>query len=77
MNQTTKCLEKLSLEICDLTMNFTFFQNKIDHELVQVRKKIKDSKTDVKAIDDNVSNADEVTTKLIELEKIDLKAITF
>ena len=58
-------------------MNFTFFQNKIDHELVQVRKKKKDSKTDVKAIDDNVSNADEVTTKLIELEKIDLKAITF
>lgn len=42
-----------------------------------MRKKIKDLKTDVKAIDDNVSNADEVTTKLIELEKIDLKAITF
>ena len=60
-----------------MTLNFTFFQNKIDHELVQVRKKIKDLKTDVKAIDDNVSNADEVTTKLIELEKIDLKAITF
>ena len=43
-------------------------QKKIDKELFQVKKEIKNLKTEVKAIEDDLLNADEVSAKLIELE---------
>ena len=45
-----------------------FTQKKIDEELFQVKKEIKNLKTEVKAIEDDLLNADEVSAKLIELE---------
>ena len=47
-------------------MEFTL--KKIDEELVLVKEQIKDLKTEVKAIGDDFYNADEVSSKLIELE---------
>ena len=44
-----------------------FTQNKIDEELFQVKKEIKNLKTEFKAIEDDL-NADEVSAKLIELK---------
>ena len=45
-----------------------FTQKKIDEELFQVKKEIKNLKTEVKAIEDDLLNADEVSAKLVELE---------
>ena len=45
-----------------------FTQKKIDEELFQVKKEIKNLKTEVKAIEDDLLNADEASAKLIELE---------
>ena len=45
-----------------------FTQKKFDEELFQVKKEIKNLKTEVKAIEDDLLNADEVSAKLIELE---------
>ena len=47
-------------------MEFTL--KKIDEELVLLKEQIKDLKTEVKAIGDDFYNADEVSSKLIELE---------
>ena len=41
---------------------------KNDEELFQVKKEIKNLKTEVKAIEDDLLNADEASAKLIELE---------
>ena len=43
-------------------------KKKIDEELFQVKKEIKNLKTKFKAIEDDLSNAVEVSAKLIELE---------
>ena len=45
-----------------------FTQTKIDEELFQVKKEIKYLKTEVKAIEDDLLNADEVSAELVELE---------
>ena len=68
VNKTTERLEKLSSEIVDLTTSLEFTQKKIDEELFQVKKEIKNLKTEVKAIEDDLLNTDEVSAKLIELE---------
>ena len=68
VNKTTERLDKLSAEIVDLTASLEFTQKKIDEELFQVKKEIKNLKTEVKAIEDDLLNADEVSAKLIELE---------
>ena len=68
VNKTTERLEKLSSEIVDLTTSLEFTQKKIDEELFQVKKEIKNLKTEVKAIEDDLLNADEVSAKLVELE---------
>ena len=47
-------------------MEFTL--KKIDEELVLLKEQIKDLKTEVKATGDDFYNADEVSSKLIELE---------
>ena len=44
------------------------YAKKIDEELFQVNKEMKNSKTEVKAIADGLLNADEVSAKSIELE---------
>ena len=68
VNKTTERLDKLSAEIVDLTASLEFTQKKIDEELFQVKKEIKNLKTEVKAIEDDLLNADEVSAKLVELE---------
>ena len=68
VNKTTEHLDKLSAEIVDLTASLEFTQKKIDEELFQVKKEIKNLKTEVKAIEDDLLNADEVSAKLVELE---------
>ena len=45
-----------------------FTQKKIDEEQFQVKKEVKKTKTEAKAIEDDLLNADEVSAKLIELE---------
>ena len=68
VNKTTERLDKLSAEIVDLTASLEFTHKKIDEELFQVKKEIKNLKTEVKAIEDDLLNADEVSAKLVELE---------
>ena len=67
VNKTTDRLDKLSAEIADLTASLEFTQKKFDEELFQVKKEIKNLKTEVKAIEGDLLNADEVSAKLIEL----------
>ena len=68
VKKTNKRLDKLSAEIVDLTASFEFTQKKDWEELFQVKQEIKNLKTEVKAMEDNLLNADEVSAKLIELE---------
>ena len=68
VNKTTERLEKLSAEIVDLTASLEFTQKEIDEKLFQVKKEIKNLKTEVKAIEDDLLKADEVSAKLVELE---------
>ena len=68
VNKTTERLDKLSAEITDLTASLEFTQKKIDEELFQVKKEIKNLKTEVKAMEDDLLNANEVSAKLVELE---------
>ena len=70
VNKTTDRLDKLSAEIADLTASLEFTQKKFDEELFQVKKEIKNLKTEVKAIEDDLLNAEEVSAKSIELEDI-------
>ena len=67
VKKITERLDKLSAEIVDLTASLEFTQNKIDEELFQVKREIKNLKTEFKAIEDDL-NAGEVSAKLIELE---------
>ena len=70
-NKVTECLDKLSAEIVDLNATLKIMQKKkkeIDEELFQVKNQMKNLKTEVKAIEDDLLNADEVSAKLIELE---------
>ena len=68
VNKTTKLLDKFSGEIVNLTTSLEFTQKKFDEELFQVKKEIKNLKTEVKTIEDDLLNADEVSAKLIKLE---------
>ena len=68
VNKTTERLDKSSGEIVHLTASLEFTQWKIDEELFQVKKEIQNLKTEVKAIEDDLVNADEVSEKLTELE---------
>ena len=45
-----------------------FTQKKIDEELFQVKKEIKNLKPEFKAIENDLLNADEVSAKLIKFE---------
>ena len=65
VNKTTERLEKLSTEIVDLTTSLEFTQKKIEEELFQVKEEIKNFKIVVKAIEDDLLNADEASAKLI------------
>ena len=73
VNKTTERLDKLSAEIVDLTTSLEFTHKKIDEELFQVKKEIKNLKTEVKAIEDDLLNADEVSANLVELEDRSLR----
>ena len=73
VNKTTERLDKLSAKIVDLTASLEFTQKKIDEELFQVKKDIKNLKTEVKAIEDDLLNAEEVSAKLIKLEERSLR----
>ena len=68
VNKTTERLEKLSSEIVDLTTSLEFTQKKIDEELFQVKKEIKNLKPEFKTIENDLLNADEVSAKLIKFE---------
>ena len=68
VNKTTKLLDKFSGEIVNLTTSLEFTQKKFDEQLFQVKKEIKNLKTEVKTIEDDLLNADEVSAKLIKLE---------
>ena len=68
VNKTTKPLDKFSGEIVNLTTSLEFTQKKFDEELFQVKKETKNLKTEVKTIEDDLLNADEVSAKLIKLE---------
>ena len=68
VNKTTERLDKLSIEIVDLAASLEFTQKKIDEELFQVKKEIKNLKPEFKAIENDLLNADEVSAKLIKLE---------
>ena len=67
VNKTTERLDKLSAEIVDLTASLEFTHKKIDEELFQVKKEIKNLKTEVKAMEDDLLSADEISAKLVEL----------
>ena len=69
VNTTTERLDKLSAEIVDLTASLEFTQKKIDEELFRVKKEMKNLKTEVKVIKDDLLNADEVSAKLVDLQK--------
>ena len=69
VNKTTEHLDKLSAEIVDLTASLEFTQKKIDEELFRVKKEMKNLKTEVKAIKDDLLNVDEVSAKLVDLQK--------
>ena len=63
VNKTNECLDKLSSEFGDLTANLEFTP---PPQKKKMTREIKDLKTEVKAIEDDLSNADEVSLKLIE-----------
>ena len=62
-------LDKLSAEIVDFTASLEFMKKK-EQELLQVKEEIKNLRTEIKAIEDDLLNADEVSAKLIELGDI-------
>ena len=64
VNKTNECLDKLSSEFGDLTANLEFTPPPSPQK--KMTREIKDLKTEVKAIEDDLSNADEVSSKLIE-----------
>ena len=64
VNKTNECLDKLSSEFGDLTANLEFTPPPPKKK--KMTREIKDLKTEVKAIEDDLSNADEVSLKLIE-----------
>ena len=78
INKTTGHLDKLSAETVDLTVNleFTHTQKKHWRGTIPGRKSNKKLKTEVKAIEDDLLNAGQISPKLIELEDRSRK-ITF
>ena len=68
VKNTNERLDQLSSDINDLKESLEFTEQDIDNKLIKGENELKDLKTDVKAIENDLLNPDEVSDKLVELE---------
>ena len=68
VKHTNERLDQLSSDINDLKESLEFTEKDIANKLAKIENELKDLKTDVKAIGNDLLNADEVSDKLAELE---------
>ena len=76
VKHTNEGLDQLSSDINDLKESLEFTEQDIDKKLVKVANELKDLKTDIKAIENNLLNADEVSDNWLNW-KIRLAETTF
>ena len=61
-------MHKISLDVIEITKSLEFTQSTLDEELQTVENNIKKFVSDLKELENNILNPNEVSEKLIELE---------
>ena len=68
LQNTDERLDKISLEVLEITKSLEFTQGKLDEELAIVKNDISKIKVDMQVLEDGPLDPNEVSKKLIELE---------
>ena len=68
LKATNECLDKIATEMGELSKSLEFMQSQLDEELGSVKKDITKLENNIKSLEKDLLNPDDVSAKLVELE---------
>ena len=68
LQATNECVDKISGDICELKKSLQFTQDQLGEELRNIKKEIEKLDGNIKCMENEFLDSDEVSSKLLELE---------